>query len=227
MAEWAALLGCEVGKGELKYLGATLGASPTRLKYWDPLLNKVQARVQSYDSSTLSIAGRTVLLKAVIDSIPAYWFSLFKLPSAIINKIEKIRRKFLWGGKAGNGAKRTLHSLSWNKVCSPKSCGGLGLVSIRHRNEVLLAKWVWRAYNERDRYWNKILGVRYGRMWNYDLSKVATGTCSPIVKSIVSTHLTSQLAPILGQKFFKWILRSGDTILFWEDWWISDVPLCQ
>ena len=160
LVEWAALLGCEVGKGELKYLGATLGASPTRLKYWDPLLAKVQARVQSYDSSTLSIAGRTVLLKAVIDSIPVYWFSLFKIPSAIINKIEKVRRRFLWGGKAGIGAKRTFHSLSWNKVCSPKRCGGLGLVPIRHRNEVLLAKWVWRAYNERDRYWNKLLGGR-------------------------------------------------------------------
>ena len=47
------------------------------------------------------------------------------------------------------------------------------------------------------------------------------------MKSIVSTHLSSKLAPILGPKFFKWMLRSGTTILFWEDWWISDVPLCQ
>lgn len=174
----------------------------------------------------MSIAGRTVLLKSAIDSIPTYWFSLFQIPAAIVNKLEKMRRRFLWGGKIGNGAKRTMHALSWNKLCAPKRCGGLGLKSIKLRNNILLARWAWRAYKERGSFWNEVMVSRYGRQWNYNLSLVNTKECSPIVKSIVRTHESTQLTPLIGPKSFKWILRRGDLILFWEDWWIEDMPLC-
>ena len=223
--EWASFLGCEVGKGPLKYLGAVLGASPSSLAYWDPLLRKVQMKAKSIDPSTLSIAGRTVVLKSMIDSIPSYWFSLFKIPAAIVNKLERIRRHFLWGGKTCSDAKRVLHYLSWNRVCAPKEYGGLGLASLRQKNQALMARWVWRAYKERDKFWNNVVAQRYGRCWNYDINRVPSNQCSPIVKSIISAHLASPLAPFLGTNCFKWSLRNGERILFWEDCWQEDAPL--
>lgn len=224
---WAHFLGCEVGKGPLKYLGATLGSPPSSINYWTPLLNKLQSKIQSYDSSTLSIAGRIVLLKAAIDSIPTYWFNLFKIPSGVVKRIEKMRRLFLWGGTSGTGAKRKIHLLNWEKICSPKSRGGLGLVPIQLRNKVLLAKWVWRAYKERGFFWNKIMVERYGRGWNYDLNLLNSSSCSPIVKSIVNAQMIPPVASLMSRKNFKWSLRNGTQILFWEDWWCEDEPLCS
>lgn len=222
---WASLLGCEVGKGPLKYLGAELGSSPKLLKYWSPLVNKVHSKIKSYDASTLSVAGRLVLLKSAIDSIPTFWFSLYKIPSGIVSQIEKARRKFLWSGSTLPGAKKKLHLLNWERVCTPKSCGRLGLVPIQLRNKVLLAKWVWRAYKERGFFWNKFISARYGRAWNYDLNLVNSKSCSPIIKSIVEAHQFAATMSLMGRNSFKWILNSGCQILFWEDRWCEDVHL--
>ena len=92
---WATFLGCEIGSGPLKYLGAVLGSSPSSIQYWTPLLQKVHSKIRSYDYANLLIAGRIFLLKLAVDSIPTYWFSLFKIPSGILKQIEKARRQFL------------------------------------------------------------------------------------------------------------------------------------
>lgn len=87
-----------------------------------------------------------VLLKATIDSLPIFWFSLFAIPTTILNKIDKLRRYFLWGHN--HSQTRKLHLLSWNKLTMDKKAGGLGLFDLKQRNLALLAKWWLRSYNE-------------------------------------------------------------------------------
>jgi hypothetical protein len=41
----------------------------------------------------------------------------------VANRIEKLQRDFLWGGL---GEEFKYHLVSWSKVCSPISKGGLG-----------------------------------------------------------------------------------------------------
>lgn len=183
---WASCLGCEVGVGPLRYLGAVIGSSPSSIRFWNPLLQKIRKKMQALDSTTLSMAGRTILLKSAIDSIPTYWFNLFRIPSSIVNQIEKDRRRFLWSGSINQASNRKLHLLNWEKVCTPKDWGGLGLTPVRLRNNVLLAKWVWRAQKERGLFWNKIISDRYGKAWNFDLNLISPKNCSPIIKSIIA-----------------------------------------
>lgn len=117
---------------------------------------------------------------------------------------------------------------SWvERVCLPKDKGGLGLMSIKQRNQVLLAKWVWRAYKERGSFWNKIIVERYGKAWNYDLSMINSSMCSPIIKSIVSAKSVPQVDSFMNRSNFRWILKSGTQILFCEDWWHGKEPLYQ
>lgn len=49
-----------------------------------------------WKAESLNKAGRVVLLKSSLDSLPTYWFSLFKLPVGVSKNIDGIRRKFFW-----------------------------------------------------------------------------------------------------------------------------------
>lgn len=219
------ILGCMLGSIPFKYLGATIGSSPRSLSFWNPLVQKIRAKIESFNAQNISVAGRLVLLKAAIDSVPAYWFSLYRLPASIIKLIERIRCSFFWGHASDNTSKK-LHLLSWNKICQSKEFGGLGLASIRDRNVALLAKWWWRAFSERNVFWNNILTHSYGHSWTYNLGDIPINKASYIVKNIVSVKNHPAVGSFLVRSKFRWVVQSGTSILFWEDIWHQNDPLC-
>lgn len=224
ISNWAGLLECMVGVAPFKYLGATIAASPRNIKFLDPLILKFKNKLESWDFDHLSIAGKLVLLKACLDSIPVFWFSLFFIPQTVILTLEKLRRKFLWGTNS-NGASK-FHLLKWDKVCQGKKEGGLGIVPLRARNLALLAKWWWRSYRERNKMWNKILMERYGRAIHYNLHVVPEDpSISYSVLNFLKLKRIENVAQFLNQQCFKWILGNGESIYFWEDYWTEGGPL--
>lgn len=80
----AEILGCRVEKGHFTYLGATIGASSNSIQFWEPLKTRVKQKLETWDARNLSMAGRLVLLKAAIDSLPTYWFSLHRALETVI-----------------------------------------------------------------------------------------------------------------------------------------------
>nr|KAJ0188028.1 hypothetical protein LSAT_V11C900480580 [Lactuca sativa] len=63
--------------------------------------------------NTLSIGGCLTLLKSVLGSLPLYYFSIFKAHISVIESLEKICRRFLWGG---TDKKRKILWVAWPKV---------------------------------------------------------------------------------------------------------------
>jgi hypothetical protein len=67
----------------------------------------------------------------------------------MIERMEKIRRKFFW-----QGLKRKYHPMKWENVCKAKKKGGMGIKNLRLMNISLLCKWWWelqalRVYGRR------------------------------------------------------------------------------
>lgn len=62
--------------------------------------------MHSWNNIFLSQASKKVLLKAIIQSIPTYTISVFKLPKKLCCKITQIMSTFWWGN---NGLEKKVH----------------------------------------------------------------------------------------------------------------------
>lgn len=73
--------------------------------------------------------------------MPLFCFSLFKAHITVINDLERICRRFLWGGTE---ERNKICLVNWKTVFARKDNGGLGLGSLQSINLSLLLKWIWR-----------------------------------------------------------------------------------
>nr|KAJ0214953.1 hypothetical protein LSAT_V11C300147850 [Lactuca sativa] len=124
IASCARILGCEAASLPFKYLGVPVGANMSQKRSWQPVIDRVQNKLSLWKAKTLSFGGRLTLVKTVLGSLPLFYFSIFKAPISIIDNLEKLRRRFLWGGSK---EKQKINWVAWKVVLGPKSSGGLGV----------------------------------------------------------------------------------------------------
>ena len=89
-------------------------------------------------------------MRSVLDSLPLYYFSLFRAPKKVIKSLVSVRRKFLWGGIEDKGK---IHWVAWDVVTRPNDKGGLGIVCLKSLNISLLIKWSWRLKVKQNGFW--------------------------------------------------------------------------
>ncbi|XXG59153.1 hypothetical protein AAC387_Pa04g1283 [Persea americana] len=129
--------------------------------------------LSSWKARHLSLGGRITLIQSALANLPIYYMSIIKCPIAIINRIEKLQRDFLWHGREDS---KKIHLVNWKLVCSPKDSGGLGLRPLRNMNQALLGKWLWRLGEDSYGLWRSILIAKYRvrrNGWDTLLPKVA------------------------------------------------------
>ena len=92
-------------------------------------------RLDGWKEACLSFGGRITLIQSCSSHIPSNFLSLFRIPSLVAKRLEKLQRNFLW---SGTGVGKKDHLLNWEVVCRLKEQGGLGLRKISLRNRALL-----------------------------------------------------------------------------------------
>ncbi|XP_021995173.1 uncharacterized protein LOC110892308 [Helianthus annuus] len=162
----ASSIGCNPGVFPFSYLGIKVGANMNRVVNWKPVYNIFEARLSKWKASLLSIGGRVVLIKSVLESLPNYYFSLFKAPCKVLADLEAKIRRFLWGGDEVN---KKLHWVAWNTVTRPKIKGGLGLNNLRNINVSLLSKWGLRLKTEKEKFWVKVVEAVHKTKYNWNV----------------------------------------------------------
>ncbi|GAV89248.1 hypothetical protein CFOL_v3_32666 [Cephalotus follicularis] len=70
--------------------------------------------MKEWNEKFLSKAGKEILIKAVVQSIPSYVMSVFKLPKNLYDDLTRLIRRFWWSQKE-NECK--IHCMDWKRLC--------------------------------------------------------------------------------------------------------------
>lgn len=101
------------GSFPFTYLGLPIGGQISRLKAWDPIIERIEKKLDLWKGRLLSIGGRVTLIKSSdLLQISTLLLSLFPIHKGIIDKINKIQRQFLWSGSMDKK-----NSLWWHAHC--------------------------------------------------------------------------------------------------------------
>ncbi|XP_073121147.1 uncharacterized protein [Henckelia pumila] len=144
--------------GHEVYLGLptfTIRSKRLQFRY---LVEKVVKRIKGWCNKLFSLGGKEILIKSVLQAIPTYVMSCFRIPVSICEDIERECANFWWGMEDG---RRKMHWKSWKKLCKPKCLGGLGFRHLQSFNKALLAKQLWRIVTRPDSSVAKVLKARY------------------------------------------------------------------
>jgi len=103
------ILHCSIMEIPFTYLSLPIGGNQSRCSFWEPVLAKIRKKLSVWKGRNLSFAGRVCLIKSVINAIPLFFLSFFKVPVGVCKEITNLQRKFLWGWEQKGGK---LHGLA-------------------------------------------------------------------------------------------------------------------
>nr|XP_025664883.1 uncharacterized protein LOC112763420 [Arachis hypogaea] len=196
-----------------KYLGVPILHSKVTKHTFEGIINKLHVRLNSWKASSLSLAGRTTLVKSVLSSMPIYNMHSALLPTATCNSIDRICRNFIWGDTDQN---KKVHLLNWKKICEPKQSGGLGIRHAGQMNQAFMMKAGWGLIARKDDLWARILRSKYG-CGNDTIPKVAKRrNNSNLWKGICASWDNVERNCI-------WRVGDGSQIRFWDHYWVPGV----
>ena len=93
-------------------------------------------------------------------SLIQFWMPYLLIPNRVIQRLDKIRRDFLWKGTEENDS-TVKYLVKWNKVLWGKKHGGLGVRNLEKQSKALRLKWLWRYSQEPQPYWGKVIQAKY------------------------------------------------------------------
>ncbi|XP_019257669.1 PREDICTED: uncharacterized protein LOC109235876 [Nicotiana attenuata] len=173
-------------------------------------------RIKQWAVKFLSYAGRLQLIKSVLIAIQSFWSQIFPLPKKIIQLVEGTCRKFLWTGDTSSSTKA---SLAWDKLCRPKTKGGLNVTDLGTWNRAALLKHLWSLGKKKDKLWIKWI-LQAGKYLN------EAGLDTGRVMQTDSFSIRGMYKQLRGV-FLKGSLYTKDRLIRWGMQVSPECPLCE
>jgi hypothetical protein len=109
--------------------------------------------------------------------------------------------------------------VSWFKICTPISEGGLGIRNLVMFNHALLGKWLWRFGLDRDAWWKVAVDSKFGSLWG--------GWCPLEPIGAFGVRMWKKIRKGWETLSGFVIFKVGDAIMteFWHDLWCGDKVL--
>eukprot|EP00253_Pinus_taeda_P006677 PITA_06677 len=203
-----------------KYLGIPIFKSKPKVAHWMSLLDKIKNRIQAWGASWLNNAGKLILMKSVLISMPLFQNSILLAPKTFLSKLDSLLRRFLWEG--GNNNDRRIHLVSWEILKSPFLEGGLQLRNLAAQNSALGAKTLWNLVSGKTSWSKRVIWKKYfqGQRLRCLDNPPRTLKGSPIF------NLCNAAREQFSQHLY-WIPGNGRKINMWDDSILGDQPMKQ
>jgi len=149
----AQILGFEISSywKKFKYLGLPLFLKSLPSEYSHLNLQNFRDTMESWGSRWINPAGRLVLIRLVLSSLPLFQFSSLLAPKGALKDMAQIIHKFLWQGGKSNS--KNFHLVNWNIISSPKQGGVIRIKYPEVNNITIGAKILWRIVSGRKEWW--------------------------------------------------------------------------
>lgn len=201
--------GLSTVQGFEKYLGLPAMVGRSKPKTFASLVGRVRKKLEGWKEKFLSQAGKEVLLNAVVQAIPTYAMSVFKLPKTLCKQLNSLMCKFWWNH---NRESKGVNWISWKRLGVAKQQGGMGFRDIEAFNLALLAKQGWRILQYPDSLVATILREKYFASDSFCTASV--GNRPPYVWRsfcFARENLEGGL---------WWRVGNGESIKVWKDKWL-------
>ena len=123
-------------------------------------MEKIKRNITHWGTIWLNLAGKVVLIKAVLNSFLLYQCTLLLAPVTVLSKIEGLIRNFLWQG-GNNGGSKKFALVSWKTIKLPWSEGGLQIRDLKSQNLAMGAKLLWNLLESNSSWSNRVLKKKY------------------------------------------------------------------
>ena len=91
------LLGVSSPLNTGKYLGLPSLIGRNKRSLFHHIKERLWKRIQSWNGKFLSITGREVLLKSILQSVSTYHMSAFLLPQSLLEQLQRTLNSIWWG----------------------------------------------------------------------------------------------------------------------------------
>jgi hypothetical protein len=204
--------GCKVESFPQNYLGLPLSTAKLPASVFNSYIDRTDSFLSSWQASFLNTMGRVVLINSVLDSQLVYVMSALCIPPTVIQQVDKRRRAFMWSGEPQTSSAKCL--VAWEKCCTTKDLGGLGIKDFGTQNICLLLKLIHRLHCSENSAWGQ---------WVRQHCNLATlrgdlqGTHWDMLRSILPLY----------QALTTVLVRDGSATSFWYDVWHEDEALSE
>ncbi|XP_058752490.1 uncharacterized protein LOC131625667 [Vicia villosa] len=150
-------------------------------------------------ASLLTMAGRLLLVKFVIQSMLVHYISIYHWPGSLTKQVTTWMHNFIW---SGNLEQKKVVNVAWKNCCKSLKNGGLGLRSLEGFNEGTKLHLCWQ-FVKSGKSWTTLLAervLRNRRAISYHISSTMWTSIKECYQKVLSYHISSTM----------WTSSSGD-----------------
>ena len=104
------------------------------------ILDKIDDMLPGWTAGLMNIAGRAILVSAILTAIPVCTLLVLDVPKWFIKAINKRRRAFLW--KGWQNVQGGHYVVAWQRVCRSHEFCGLGIHNMVVPGWSLKMRWL-------------------------------------------------------------------------------------
>lgn len=215
------ILRIRVSRSHELYLGVPSFSMRSKRLQFGYLKDRLLKRIETWNHKRFTKGGKEVLIKSVLQAIPTFAMSCFRIPTSICKEMESACARFWW---KNSGSNTGVHWRTWDWLSRSKEEGGLGFRRLGCFNRALLAKQSWRMINKPNSLVCQVFKSRYFR--SVDIMEAGLGNNPSFVwRSLIWGRE-------LLKEGIKWRTGNGKLVRascrnWFSDWAISAPSSCR